>query len=350
MPGRKFSSASGYRYGFNGKENDKDAGEGMQDYGMRIYDSRLGKFLSVDPLNNKFPFYSPYHFAGCNPIRNIDLDGGEPLDYTSKWKYISMINIYGDRGTELQGFYDPSDANHYMTVKKVYDNVTERTWFIHRSPSGNYQYWKSQEDRIYVHSLGNTTESNGNWASFKTADRINYEQNVALANGISKVVFGAAVCLSTLPALPTLIAGTGGERIAAGVSDGVSQYVSIAASKPNQSISDNLGDINYVSVITNTVMPNADILASVISNGASATLNDGYNGLGSPKVNDNKILFNIVAGAVGNKVSSGLDNSISKYIARGAETPLVSKLSTEIIGNTLSTVASAAAGTLDTNK
>ncbi len=56
----------------------------------------------------------------------------------------------------------------------------------------------------------------------------------------------------------------------------------------------------------------------------------------------------MVAGAVGNKVISGLDNSISKYIARGAETPLVSKLSTEMIGNTLSTVASAAAGTLDT--
>jgi hypothetical protein len=30
MPGRKYSmGGSGYRYGFNGKENDKDAGEGI---------------------------------------------------------------------------------------------------------------------------------------------------------------------------------------------------------------------------------------------------------------------------------------------------------------------------------
>ncbi len=41
-----------YRYGFNGKESDDEIkGEGnQQDYGMRIYDTRLGRFLSVDPL------------------------------------------------------------------------------------------------------------------------------------------------------------------------------------------------------------------------------------------------------------------------------------------------------------
>ncbi len=41
-----------YRYGFNGKENDNEVkGEGnQQDYGFRIYDPRLGRFLSVDPL------------------------------------------------------------------------------------------------------------------------------------------------------------------------------------------------------------------------------------------------------------------------------------------------------------
>jgi RHS repeat-associated protein len=79
MPGRKYSQPnSSYRYGFNGKENDKDAGEGVQDYGMRIYDSRLGRFLSVDPLFNRYFFYSPYHFAGNTPIQAIDVDGSEP--------------------------------------------------------------------------------------------------------------------------------------------------------------------------------------------------------------------------------------------------------------------------------
>jgi RHS repeat-associated protein len=80
MPGRKFSAGTQYRYGFNGKENDNEVkGEGnQQDYGMRIYDPRLGKFLSVDPLTQRFPFYTPYSFAGNMPISAIDLDGSEP--------------------------------------------------------------------------------------------------------------------------------------------------------------------------------------------------------------------------------------------------------------------------------
>jgi len=80
MPGRTYSAAGAYRYGFNGKENDNEVkGEGnQQDYGMRIYDPRLGKFLSVDPLRKKYPFYSPYQFAGNTPIWASDLDGAEP--------------------------------------------------------------------------------------------------------------------------------------------------------------------------------------------------------------------------------------------------------------------------------
>ncbi len=80
--GRKYSSGNGYRYGFNGKENDKEGkGDGnQQDYGMRIYDPRLGKFYSVDPLTKKYPHYTPYSFAGNKPIRYIDRDGEEELD------------------------------------------------------------------------------------------------------------------------------------------------------------------------------------------------------------------------------------------------------------------------------
>jgi RHS repeat-associated protein len=82
MPGRKYAQAnSSYRYGFNGKENDKDAGAGIQDYGRRIYDNRLARFLSVDPLQADYPWWSPYHFAGCSPILNVDLDGLETYNY-----------------------------------------------------------------------------------------------------------------------------------------------------------------------------------------------------------------------------------------------------------------------------
>ncbi|MFD2920404.1 LamG-like jellyroll fold domain-containing protein [Terrimonas rubra] len=68
-----------YRYGFNGKENDNEVkGEGnQQDYGFRIYDPRLAKFLSVDPLEKEYPWNSVYAFAENEPISSIDLDGLE---------------------------------------------------------------------------------------------------------------------------------------------------------------------------------------------------------------------------------------------------------------------------------
>jgi RHS repeat-associated protein len=68
-----------YRYGFNGKEKDDEIkGTGnSQDYGMRIYDPRLGRFLSVDPIGYDYPWNSTYAFAENEPISNIDLDGLE---------------------------------------------------------------------------------------------------------------------------------------------------------------------------------------------------------------------------------------------------------------------------------
>ncbi len=79
MPGRQFTASGGnaYRYGFNGKENDNDIETGAQDYGMRVYDSRIGRFLSVDPLQKDYPDLTVYQFAENSPIYATDLDGRE---------------------------------------------------------------------------------------------------------------------------------------------------------------------------------------------------------------------------------------------------------------------------------
>jgi RHS repeat-associated protein len=66
---------NGHRFTFNGKEDDKETQ--TQDYGMRIYNNRLGRFLSIDPLTDEYPFYTPYQFASNTPIMAIDLDGLE---------------------------------------------------------------------------------------------------------------------------------------------------------------------------------------------------------------------------------------------------------------------------------
>jgi len=74
--------ATGFRFGFNGKEKtDELYGTGnAYDYGMRMYDARLGRFMSTDPLFKKYPELSTYQFASNRPIEAIDLDGKEALD------------------------------------------------------------------------------------------------------------------------------------------------------------------------------------------------------------------------------------------------------------------------------
>ena len=77
MPGRVYEGD--YRFGFNGKEQDPETyGTGnVYDYGFRIYNPRIGKFLSVDPLTGVYPWLTPFQFATNCPISGIDIDGLE---------------------------------------------------------------------------------------------------------------------------------------------------------------------------------------------------------------------------------------------------------------------------------
>ena|GEM_PF-1480826 len=48
------------------------------DYGFRIYNPQIAKFLTVDPLSPKYPWYTPYQYAGNMPVVFVDVDGLEP--------------------------------------------------------------------------------------------------------------------------------------------------------------------------------------------------------------------------------------------------------------------------------
>jgi len=90
MEGRSLQD-SAYRYGFNGKELDGGGewgGQNNYDYGFRIYNPSIAKFLSVDPLAANYPYFTPYQFAGNKPVMFIDLDGAEfQIPTFEKFKY-----------------------------------------------------------------------------------------------------------------------------------------------------------------------------------------------------------------------------------------------------------------------
>ena len=75
MPRRNYN-ADRYRYGFNNMEKDDEIKGSGNSYSFkfRIYDARLGRFLSVDPLASAYPWNSTYAFAENDVIRAIDLE------------------------------------------------------------------------------------------------------------------------------------------------------------------------------------------------------------------------------------------------------------------------------------
>ena len=105
MPGRH-TGGNDYRYGFTGLEADDEVKSEGNSYTTtyRQYDPRIGRWLTRDALSNKFPFYTPYQYAGNKPIVAVDLDGQEDLWIHYKedeWGcFIKIVEEY-----ELSEFY-----------------------------------------------------------------------------------------------------------------------------------------------------------------------------------------------------------------------------------------------------
>ena len=78
------SALGGYRYGFNGKENDNEiyGDDAIQNYGFRMYDTRIVRFWGVDPITKDYPMLTPFQFASCSPVLLIDVDGLEGIENT----------------------------------------------------------------------------------------------------------------------------------------------------------------------------------------------------------------------------------------------------------------------------
>jgi RHS repeat-associated protein len=137
---RGFSrSNSKYRYSYNGKETDDETG--IQDYGFRMYDSRLCRFLSVDPLAPKYPELTTYQFASNTPIAAVDLDGLErylAIEFYDKNKnlYKTLIHTIKEQGSIIEDLnavhINPDktttswDGNRYpVMIVKQYEGVEE---------------------------------------------------------------------------------------------------------------------------------------------------------------------------------------------------------------------------------
>ena len=97
------------RYKYCGKERDEETG--LYYYGARYYAAWIGRFVSVDPLQFKYPYYTPYQYAGNKPISYIDLDGLE--------EELPTLNIPHERNKDGYTVYFNHETEETFIVNRV---------------------------------------------------------------------------------------------------------------------------------------------------------------------------------------------------------------------------------------
>lgn len=110
------------RYKYNGKELDRMHGLDWYDYGARYMDGARGQFTTMDPLAEKNPDVTPYHFCHNNPINRIDPDGRDDL-FDEKGNFVERTKT-GDAvmvmcGGQYQNITEVDFSNNQGTIENI---------------------------------------------------------------------------------------------------------------------------------------------------------------------------------------------------------------------------------------
>lgn len=149
---------------FTGKERDEETGYGY--FGARYMDHELmTMWLSVDPMIDKYPSISPYHYCQWNPIMRIDPNGEFDIHkhLATMWKMRKNVRFSMLPGMML-GISWVADAPHFLggrgNQSSVHldncDNYNKATNGYKNAREGfvaNYSKEKGLEAGVNLHTI-----------------------------------------------------------------------------------------------------------------------------------------------------------------------------------------------------
>ena len=100
-----------------------------------MYDSRIGRFLSVDPLTASYPAWSPYPFAMNRPIDGVDLDGLEYLDAEKIWSSVALGKLTVLDVLNEDDYVEYNGATYLWVGRDIYSGLFIETEWINESLS-----------------------------------------------------------------------------------------------------------------------------------------------------------------------------------------------------------------------
>jgi RHS repeat-associated protein len=127
------------RYRYVGKERDGESG--LYYYGARYYSAWTCRFISVDPLADKYPQLTPYNYADNNPINDYDIDGMQNNNTPEKPQNTSNGGKVGDvktKGTELES--KVNGTGNLLIIFKDEKDLTPDKYKISTKENENWDY------------------------------------------------------------------------------------------------------------------------------------------------------------------------------------------------------------------
>ena len=156
-------------YKYNGKELDRKGGLDWYDYGARMYDAALGRFMKTDRFSEKYVSLSPYQYGANNPVNNIDVNGDNVYvsgefsggrkfndiavgEFDSPQEFLnSPYNSYGasdDMSINTYGFSE----GYMIPTSKEQDDIIRDT-FISISKNESYDFLGNNCSTVVQKSL-----------------------------------------------------------------------------------------------------------------------------------------------------------------------------------------------------